>query len=203
MTMICHIMMMRSVSLVPKGTVTRMTPVMVSLWMNYLERMSYLREMLMMFWIFHTSNISLPLLPFSHRGSILFWAPDHQHPWTLKGIRNPRGCKATEDVLGAIMSLPPQQYPFLIQLKEANMALVRRVFHPKEPWTLKETNSFLVKKSVIDPRTKRRVREWSEVRQVSEIKMNTQQRAQRVALVWLFTISDTTPSSSCQRMAYW
>ena len=51
----------------------------------------------------------------------------------------------TEDVLGAIVGPPPHRHPILIQLKEADMALARRVFHPKEPWHLKEGNSYIIK----------------------------------------------------------
>ena len=60
-------------------------------------------------------------------------------------MRNPTHYEATEDVLGAIVGPPPQRDPNLIQLKEAGMALARRVIHPKEPWPLKEANAYLVK----------------------------------------------------------
>ena len=48
----------------------------------------------------------------------------------LKHIRDPRHSEVTEDALGALVGPPPQRDPNLIQLREAGVALARRVIHP-------------------------------------------------------------------------
>ena len=56
----------------------------------------------------------------------------------LKCIRDPRFHEVTEDALGALVGPPPQRDPNLIQLREAGMALARRVIHPNKSWPLME-----------------------------------------------------------------
>ena len=123
----------------------------------------------------------------------------------LKGFRDPRHHEATKDAFGALVGPPPQRYPNLIQLREAGMALARRVIYPKEPCPLKKAHAYLVKylllvheqREELESDLKPDVFLKPLEKQASfkgtfdfRNKMNAQQRAQRAALVPLFTIVD-------------
>ena len=63
----------------------------------------------------------------------------------MSSIWNPSCQDVTSEVLEVFMGQHPQEDPNIIKLKEAGMTLARMVFYPKEPWPLKEANTYLNK----------------------------------------------------------